>query len=57
LGPSIQSQKLKKNEVEGKKGSKPAKLGKFLALKKLKLYFLKILLGFDFKTIVSNFSL
>jgi len=42
--------KVKKIEVEGKKGSKPAKLGQFFALKKLKLHFLKILPGFDFKT-------
>ena len=42
--------KVKKIEVEGKKGSKPAKLGQFFALKKLKLHFLKILLGLDFKT-------
>ena len=27
-----------------------AKIGEFFALKKLKLHFLKILLGFDFKT-------
>ena len=39
MGTLIQSQKSKKNEVEGNKGSKPAKIGWFFALKKIKFVF------------------
>ena len=43
--------KVKIIELEGKGGSKLAKIGQFFALKKKeKLHFFKILLGFDFKT-------
>ena len=41
--------KINKIEIEGKKGSKLAKIGQFFALKKLKLHFLKNFPGFDFK--------
>ena len=40
--------KINKIEIEGKKGSKLAKIGQFFALKKLKLHFLKNFPGFDF---------
>ena len=39
MGTLIQSQKLKEIEVEGKKGSKPAQIGQFSALKKIKFAF------------------
>ena len=40
--------KINRIEIEGKKGSKLAKIGQFFALKKLKLHFLKNFPGFDF---------
>ena len=39
MGTINQSQKSKKIEVEGKKGSKPAKIGQLFALKKIKIAF------------------
>jgi len=43
--------KINKIEIEGKKGSKLAKIGQFFALRKLKLHFLKNFPGFDFKAV------
>ena len=40
--------KINKIELEGKKGSKLAKIGQFFALKKLELHFLKNFPEFDF---------
>ena len=47
--------KVYKIELEGKKSSKPAKIGQFFALKKLKLHFLKNFPRFDLTAFFCDF--
>ena len=48
--------KVKNIELEGKEGSKLAKIGQFFALKKLKLHFLKNFPRFDFTAFFCDFQ-
>ena len=47
--------KVKNIELEGKEGSKLAKIGQFFALKKLKLHFLQNFPRFDFTAFFCDF--
>ena len=47
--------KIKKIDLEGKEGSKLAKIGQFFALKKLKLHFLKNFPRFDLTAFFCDF--